>query len=152
MAKRRNKCAKLHCREATAIGGLCQKHHDENERKHHRYMEAADVLHTGSVDGEYIRQGPLRDELQKIQKWWRQVCGAVNAERQHPVLKDETESAMSWCIGIAQEIIDAERELRAGGVGDDEMRQYRRRQLWERFENLERGLMSNGVARLENRR
>ena len=36
---------------------------------------------------------------------------------------------------------------RAGKPGDTEIRKYRRQQIWSRFENLEKGLMSNGVAR-----
>jgi hypothetical protein len=117
-----------------------------NER-HRRYMETADVLHTGSIDGEYIRAGPLRDELQRVRKWWRESCDAEIAGREHPILKDETEFGKHWCIAIAQEIIDAERDLRAGRLGDTEIRKYIRDDTWKRFENRERGLMSNGVVR-----
>jgi len=123
---------------------------DDGENR--RYIEAADVLHTGSIDGEYIREGPLRDELQRVQKWWDEICGAVNAGREHPILKDETEYGTYWCAAIAREIIDAERDLRAGKPGDTEYRKYTRDETWKRFENLERGLMSNGVARSAKRR
>lgn len=58
---------------------------------------------------------------------------------------------MDWCVAITQELVDAERDLRAGGVGDTEFRQYIRRETWLRFENLEKDLMSNGVARPERR-
>jgi hypothetical protein len=146
MAKRKV-CGKLHCGEPLHAGGLCKKHFDEGNERHRRYMDAADVLHTGSIDGEYIREGPLRDELQRARKWRRESCDAEIAGREHPVLKDETEYGKHWCIAIAREIIDAERDLRAGKPGDTEYRKYKRDETWKRFENLERGLMSNGVER-----
>lgn len=133
------------------MGGLCQQHFEESEKRHQRFMEAADVLHTGSIDGEYIGAGPLRDELHRIQDWWRQICSAEMAGREHPILRDETEYGTHWCIAIAQEIIDAERDRRAGKPGDTEYRKYKRAEAWKRFENMERGLMSNGVARPEGR-
>jgi len=114
-------------------------------------MEAGSVLHDGVIDGEYFRPGPLREEFRRIQKWWHEVCAAENAEREHPVLKDETRCGTDWCIAIAQELIDSERDARAGEPGDTETRKCRRAVTWERFENLERGLMSNGVARPASR-
>jgi hypothetical protein len=151
MAKRKV-CKKFRCEEPLYMSGLCRKHFEEADQRHRRFMEAADVLHNGVIDGEYIRPGPLREELQRIQKWWDQVCAAEIAGREHPVLKDETRFGTDWCVAIAQEIIDAERDLRAGKPGDTEIRRYRRDETWKRFENLERGLMSNGVARPVTRR
>ena len=94
----------------------------------------------------------MSDELQRIQKWWNEICAAEIAGREHPVLKDETQYGTHWCIAIAQEIIDGERDLRAGKPEDMEIRKYRRAEAWERFANLERGLMSNGIARPPARR
>jgi len=148
MAKRRQACAEYRCDEPVhASGALCQRHSEEAERNLHRFMEASNVLHTSRIDGEYIGPGPLRDELHRIQDWWRQVCAAGKAGREHPVLKDETRFGGDWCIAIAQEIIDAERDRRTGKPGDTELRKYLRDETWKRFENLERGLMSNGVTR-----
>ena len=150
---RKKTCRKLGC-DAPPVGfaGLCARHDEEEDRRHKRFMEAADVLHTGVIDGEYIGAGPLRDELSKVRDWWSAACSAVNSQGEHPILKDETEFATHWCIGIAQEIIEAERDRRAGNEGDSDARRYVRQQFWNRFENLERGLMSNGVARPERRR
>ena len=79
------------------------------------------------------------------------VCDATRAGRKDPILKDETQFGTDWCIAIMQELVDTERDRRAGTGGDTELRQYIRRETWLRFENLEKGLMSNGVARRERR-
>lgn len=89
----------------------------------------------------------MRDESWRARDWWFDVCNHVNSEREHPVLRDETEYAVSWCIALAEHIIDEERDVRAGKQAGAETHQYRRRHFWERFQNLSRGLMSNGVAR-----
>jgi len=142
---RKKVCRKFGCHESPTISGLCKMHSDEAAERHRHYMEAADVLHTGVIDGEYIRDGPLRDELKRLQVWWGQVCCAEISGREHPVLKDETRFGTDWCIVLAQQIADVERDIRAGKEGDTESRKYLRNQTWERFVNLERGLRSNGV-------
>lgn len=149
---RKKTCRNPRCDEPPTVGGLCQTHFEESERKHRRYMEAADVLHTGRIDGTAIGPGPLGDEFLRVQHWWFEICSAVNAGREHPILKDETQCGTDWCIAIAQDLIDAERERRAGTGGDSEQRQYIRQLTWSRFENLEKGLMSNGIPRPANRR
>jgi hypothetical protein len=112
-----------------------------------RRETALGTLEAGRIDNEPIRQGPLRDEFYRVQSWWRKVCDSVNSSRQHPILRDETENAVEWCIELAERIIDEERELRAGREVDSSSHKYLRQSLWARFENLESGLMSNGVAR-----
>jgi hypothetical protein len=74
----------------------------------------------------------------------------VNAGRQHPVLGDETKWGTDYCIAIAEGIVEAERGARVGKV-DTEMSDYTRKEAWARFENLERGPMSNGVERPDRR-
>ena len=152
IGKRRKECAEYRCTDSPVIMGLCQRHHDELEAKERRYRTAVHALHTGIIDSDSMRPGPLRDEFWRLREWWFRVCAAATTRRRDPVLRDEIEYATSWCVSIAQEIIDAERELRAGTGGDDRTRQYIRQQFWECFDNLERGLMSNGVERLEGRR
>jgi hypothetical protein len=147
MAKRRKDCAKLHCTEPPFMGGLCKRHHEEAEAKRRRYDAALAALNSGLIDNEALQPGPLRDEFWRVRDWWFDVCSYVNSEREHPVLRDETEYAVSWCIGLAEYIIDEERDVRAGKQAAVDSHQYLRRHLWERFENLSRGLMSNGVAR-----
>ena len=146
MAKRKT-CLKSGCDFLPDSAGYCRAHAEELRLKRRRRDDAVSALHQGVIDGKLVSPGPLREEFERLGKWWSEVCGAVNRERPHPVLLDETEFATSWCIAIAQEIIDAEREIRSGIGGDTDLRQYRRRDLWERFANLEKGLMSNGVNR-----
>jgi len=94
----------------------------------------------------------LRDEFWRLRDWWSSVCSYVSSNHEHPVLRDETEYAVSWCIALAEYIVDEERDRRAGKQEQASTYEYLRRDLWERFENLERGLMSNGVARPAERR
>lgn len=133
------------------MGGLCKRHYDEAETRRRRRDEAVNVLWHGTIDDKVFTSGPLNDEFHRVRDWWFQACDAMRAEREHPILKDETQFGTDWCIVITQELIDAERDLRAGKGGDTELRQYIRRDTWQRFENLEKGLMSNGVARPERR-
>ena len=71
---------------------------------------------------------------------------ALRAERQDSVLRDETEYAPEWCIAIAKAIIKEEIDFRAGREADATTA-YLKKSSWERFENLEAGLMSNGIER-----
>jgi hypothetical protein len=147
MAKRRVECAKYHCTDPPFMGGLCRRHHEEDEAKERRRNTALALLDSGRLDNEPLGAGPLREEFYKLQDWWRQVCVYITSSREHPVLRDETRYADSWCIGLAEFIIDEERGRRAGTKVDVPSHQYLRKQLWERFDNLERGLRSNGVER-----
>jgi hypothetical protein len=151
MAKRRKDCARLHCYERPFLGGLCERHHDEAERKRLRYDTALVALNTGRIDDEPVGEGALRDEFWRLRDWWSAVCNSMTSNREHPVLRNETEYAVSWCISLAEYIVDEERDRRAGKEDAARAHQYLRRDLWERFENLERGLMSNGIARPETR-
>jgi len=146
MAKpRRKECAEYRCRETAVIGRLCQQHFDERERRRLREDTATQALNTGCIDGEYLPEGALRDELWRVRDWWHKACSAMIANREHPVLRDETEYAMYWCIELAALITDEHRHV--GGEANMRTLQYLRNDLWQRFANLERGLMSNGVAR-----
>jgi hypothetical protein len=107
------------------------------------------ALNTGRIDGEYLPESALRDEFWRVRDWWHQACSAMMANREHPVLRDETEYAMSWCIELTALIIDEQRHI--GGEENVRTLQYLRNELWQRFANLERGVMSNGVPRPERR-
>ena len=152
MPKRPNECVKPHCTAPLFLGGLCKEHHKEDAAKQFRRDTALRLLDSGRIDNEVVRPGPLREEFYRLQDWWRQVCDHVNSQREHPILRDETEYAVQWCIGLAEMIIDEERERRAGQEVDSGSYQYLRKDLWERFEYLEQGLRSNGLKRPEGRR
>jgi hypothetical protein len=147
MGKRKTVCLKFRCGNQPFMGGLCKQHFEEDKAKEARRDTALKALSNGLVDKELVKPGPLRQEFERVQKWWNETCDALNSSRQHKVLLDDTEYAASWCIGLAEEIIDAVREERAGKESNTEIRKYMRQRTWDRFENLEKGLMSNGVAR-----
>jgi hypothetical protein len=119
------------------------------EARRARCDAALAALDSGQID-EFVAPGPLRDEFLRVRNWWFDVCSYVSSSREHPVLRDETEYAVEWCIGLVECIIDEERDRRIGK--EDATHEYSRRLLWERFENLQRGLKSNGVARSVERR
>lgn len=81
-----------------------------------------------------------------IRKWWFKACDAINYGRSDPILRDEAEYAAQWCISLAREIVIAERAYKAGEA-PSHMLEHTLEWVGERFGNLEKGLMSNGVAR-----
>lgn len=145
---RKKTCSCYGCDNPPALGGLCEQHSKEVNKKNRRYMEATSFLHTGVIDGEYITEGPLRSEYHRLQVWWIDICNAQKFGNEHPVLKDETRWGTDWCINIAQQIIEGERDKRAGREPlEHDVREYLKQETWKRFENLQKGLMSNGVER-----
>jgi hypothetical protein len=66
--------------------------------------------------------------------------------RKDEVLSDEAEYAIEWCIALAKEIVDAEIAFRKGTPSSYSL-ESTREWVWERFHNLEKGIMSNGIKR-----
>jgi hypothetical protein len=62
------------------------------------------------------------------------------------VLSDEAGYAIEWSIALAKEIVDAEIAFRNGAVPSYSL-ESTREWVWDRFRNLEKGLMSNGIKR-----
>lgn len=147
--KRKKQCLVYGCEEPPYLGGLCQIHAEEARMKAQRRDDALEVLHCGVIDGAVPSDPEIREELVRLRRWWHAACDSLNYRIPHAVLKDEAEPATSWCIALAQELIDAERATRAGKSCDKTMLNGTRQWVWERFDNLERGLMSNGIARPE---
>ncbi len=127
--------------------GLCEKHHNEEEKEWHLRKDAVNALHHKKVDGGYIQNKVLKEEMQKIQKWWTRGCNALNNNREDKTLRDETEASNEWCIALSKEIIKAEREYRIEGEYSHSMLVETKSWVWERINNLESGLMSNGNKR-----
>lgn len=71
---------------------------------------------------------------------------SMNYSLPDPILRDEVEPAKEWCISLAQEIVDAEIAIR-NGVRPSYTFEATRLWVWDRFNNLESRLMSNGVPR-----
>ncbi len=139
-------CRKDGCAEPPYLGGLCKWHHEECAAQESRRQAAIEALHYGKINGIYLKSQELQRELEKVRKWWHRACDAVNYRREDKILRDEAGCALEWCIALAQEVVDAEVSHR-GGRETAESFSFKQTWVWERFESLENGLMSNGIAR-----
>lgn len=147
MSKRKLKCLKYSCDERPVSAGYCAAHYAEQEEQRKRREDAVRFLHHYDIDGERLTDAELKEEAVRLWERWRRVCDAVNYQRFTKELpEEEAQYAVDWCIGIAQQIIEAERAVRAG-----KPKPYRWPNHWERFENLDKGLMSNGIQRPSRR-
>ena len=140
-------CKAPGCNKPLYLGGLCKRHDAEDAAKARRRSDALALLHTSSLDNEPLHMPELREELYRLQKWWWRVCSSLQLQQVDPVLQDEAEYALEWCIALAQEIADADRSLHNEGAAKTPNLEQTRHWVWERFANLEKGLMSNGVKR-----
>lgn len=132
------------------LGGLCKAHSEEARARELRRNDALEALHFGVIDRTLPSDLTIRDELDRLRVWWRAACFSLNYSIRDAVLRDEAEAATSWCISLAQELVDAERASRAGKQPDVVLLNHTRQWVWERFSNLELGLMSNGVERVSD--
>lgn len=128
-------------------GGLCIEHFEKEQQSEMQRADALELLHRSNLDGSFLTKAELHSDFERVQKWWGEVCSYMNSQRNHPVLKDEIEFAKEWCISIAKSIIEEESAFRNAAHYDEKTNRLLRQQIWSRFENLEKGLMSNGVAR-----
>jgi hypothetical protein len=139
-------CNRYGCSEVPHLGGLCQRHHEEQAANERRREDALALLHRNLVDGTVTTNPEIRDEQIHLGNWWSRTCNSLNANRRDSVLQDEAEYAVDWCIAIATSLVDEERGFRLGMPSDDSLKRHRDI-FWNRFVNLDAGLMSNGVAR-----
>jgi len=139
-------CSKYKCKEPHFKMGKCEKHYNNEVTEKIREDAAVNTLHSGLIDGEVPRDRELNIELQKIKVWWNRTCDSLNHNRIDNVLLDEAEFATSWCISFTKEIIDAELALRNNKSIGHKLHSTRE-WVWERFNNLEAGLNSNGTKR-----
>jgi hypothetical protein len=146
VVRRKRECKKNGCSESIYLNELCQEHYEEKVANEQRRKAALKALHTGKID-RYPPENPeLRDELFRLRKWWDRACDVLNYNREDEVLSDDAQYAADWCIALAQEIVDAEIAFRNGNPPSKSLAETRA-WVWERFHNLEMGLMSNGVKR-----
>lgn len=145
------KCVDAECTEIPYLGGYCEKHHMEKLRIEKRRENALTALEIGKIADQFLENMELRDELERLRKWWFRICDAINNNRKDTVLKDEAIYAIEWCIALAQEIVDAELAFRAENnkFSNDNL-EATKQWVWERFHNLEAGLMSNGIQQESN--
>jgi hypothetical protein len=147
MKKSKTTCTKSRCDEAPFLGGLCKEHAEEDRREELLRRVAISLLERGSIDGELISNSEIKDEVKRICDWWHRVCHARNAGVEDPVLLDETHYGIAWCIAIAKELYQSEIAYRNEEYFNEEHSRHLRKFTWDRFESLEKGLMSNGIPR-----
>lgn len=147
MKYKKRTCIKSGCSDEPYLGGLCKSHHEEAESKKRLRDEALTTLHHGTIDGELASDPKLRNELERLRECWYRTCSVLQTQRGIPSMPlDEAKYATDWCISMAQEIIKAEREIASGRQVSLSL-ESTRRWVWERFENLDAGLCSNGTRR-----
>lgn len=139
-------CLKFGCDEPPYLGGLCEEHHNQEESRQTRRMYGRDLLLKSVVDGRILSNKELQLELSRLQRWWDRACRSVNFNRTDPLLQDEAEYAIEWCLSISASIVEEERIFRQQSELEPSLR-LAREQVWMRFTNLEAGLMSNGIPR-----
>jgi len=122
-------------------------HAREAEVNAQREEDALELLHRCVIDGSVPSDPMIRDEFERLAPWWRRACDSVNNVLPDVILQDEARAAVHWCINLAKELVDAERAIRSGKTFDRTLLNHTRQLVWERFGNLERGLMSNGIER-----
>jgi len=146
MVRKEKECIKFRCLEPPYLGGLCQDHYEEDNEKRRRRKDALNALHMAQIEGRLPENPELRKELFQIRKWFFRACTALQHNREDEILLDEARYAFEWCISLAQEIVDAEIAFRNGEPPLSSLESVRE-WVWDRFRNLEKGLMSNGVKR-----
>jgi hypothetical protein len=144
--KKQNLCRMNHCNKEPHSLGLCKEHYEQYIRDKNLQEEAIEALHKAHIDGALPTNPAIREQLFEIRKWWLKACDALNHNRTDDVLCDETEYALDWCISLAKEIIAAERALNSGQQPSHLLEQTSK-QVYQKFSNLEKGLMSNSLAR-----
>ncbi len=146
MAQKIKKCRKLRCYETAYLWGLCKEHYKEEEENERRRNDALETLRHATIEGRLPDHPELRDELLRLRKWWFRACDALNYQRTDDLLFEEAEYAMEWCINLTKEIITAELAFRKNQPMPFSLN-IAREEVWSRFSNIEKGLMSNGVKR-----
>jgi len=144
-------CRQRHCDDPPHLGGYCKLHYEKKCKEDADRESALTFLHTGTIDGRLATCPDLAIDIMKIRDWWRQVCQYMQMNKQHPLLQDETECGSSWCIRLGIQIVHAEKAFRNTEPLEQDQLKYARDEVWFRFENIEKGLMSNGIARPESR-
>lgn len=147
MNRRRKRCRRANCEQEAASDGLCTAHAEEEHRESVRHDQAVAILHGSPTYAGPSLRGEFDAELRQLRRWWWRSCDAVNLGRAQPSIPlDEAEYAVAWCIKLAEALLIANEQALVGQDRHPEL-ENARRAVWERFENLERGLRSNGLPR-----
>ena len=146
MPPRRKKFC-LKCYEPQYLEGLCRQHYSENQEDISLRTAGRDLIGSRLVDGLPIDNLEIMAEFNELSKRFTIVCSVVNFQHGRDTLPlDEAPAAIDWCILWATELVERVRKQRQGCSFEYEsypMRDHAR----ERFANLDKGLMSNGLPR-----
>ena len=145
--KRQKNCIDYPCNKPIFKQGRCLKHSDELDKNEKRKDDAAHALHYLKVDDAVFTNPRFFQEMNSLAEWWRKACDSVNNSKPDKLLRDEAKYAISWCIILAQEFVDAERAYRLNLSFEETMLNHTYKWVWDNFNNLKNGLTSNGEAR-----
>lgn len=127
--------------------GRCAKHHREYEARRALRHAAITALHKITVDDAVPTHAGYRDEIARLSR----LLDEINIVRTHRVGRphiplDEADDAAEWCVALAEQLVEAERNFRQGKEASY-MLDATREWVWNRFDNLQAGLRSNGLPR-----
>jgi hypothetical protein len=151
MRKRIPHCRHSRCDKEGRLLGLCEEHYAEHLKDKQQHDEAVYVLHHALLEKQPFQKETIAEEYYRIRGWWNRACNSVNYEREDEILRDEAECALDWCISLTRQLIQEELSYRKG---EDYPQPWNstRDWVWERFANLEKGLMSNGRERTKTKK
>lgn len=141
---KKNICRQEHCDKEPYSLGFCEEHYQILDQERKLRTDAIHALHTAQIDGELPTTTELREQLFEIRSWWSKACDSINHQRIDPILKDEAADASEWCIALTKEIVAAERANKSGQPPNNKLL-HTNKWVYDRFNNLEKGLRSNGV-------
>ena len=132
-------CKSNRCNKPIYRVGLCDKHYEEQELKQKRKDDAVNVLHHSTIDGSFFTCEAIRNDFIRLQKLWFRVCDIVNDwTKSDTELNKEADFAVSWCVKLAQELVDAERAFRSNTQYDMTLLRHTQKELWDRYSHLEK--------------
>jgi hypothetical protein len=143
-------CNVSSCEEIPYLAGRCKVHHEEQRANELARNAAIESLRSLQIDGKFPSKPNLKDELFKVSQWWDKAWMAQRLSRQDSILLDETKYATEWCIALANLISQEERDF-LDGREPNATTTHLKKITWERFTNLEAGLLSNGIKRPEKK-
>lgn len=101
MRKGKMRCKASGCEKPPYLGGFCEAHHKEDRAKARRRDEAIDLLFRGVVDDDLLRIDELREELERLQRWWQRACQEMRSPGTDTIFGNEAEYAFEWCVILA---------------------------------------------------
>ena len=142
-------CYKSGCSDRPYVGGLCQKHQEEDLRRSQRRDTAVKLLQTCTIDGiARLENKEFHDELLRLRIWWHLArdVSTIRNFRSNKMPSGQAMYASEWCISLAQELINADCALREGKCVSSKL-DGTRGWVWGRFKKLEAGPQGNGFPR-----